>query len=229
MDIKLKKMITQEWLKAFPNLESYAHDKLYMIIGPFVCGLELIKLPRIENYRPHLVIYPIHKEGIDSSLKTPLLIDEFYSLKGNQISLPYDDRETRYKSVQEIVKNSSKLNLDLGIYSISDFFDCADYYLFSHNDVWYKHHSGKRAQLFELKFYAALYTNNKVQLISTINQIEKESENWNMQMFESWNGKFDSWLQALKVMTSNQDVFLKRIQANKQAKKALRLKVLQLK
>jgi len=140
MDNKTKKIVTKEWLRAFPSLRPYAQNKLYKVIGAFICGIELIKLPHIDSYRPHFVIYPIYKKDNKSCLDYPVLMFEFY--------------------------NSKKLQL---------------------------------------------------------NQIKQSSKGWNMDMFETWYGKFDLWFSNLEATICNREEFLKQIETNKQDKKIAKL------
>lgn len=224
MNNRIKILVKEEWLKDFPTLSAYAQNKLYKVIGPFIYGIELIKLPRVENYRPHFTIYPLFKVNVTKCLVSPLLIDEFYNEKGNQIDLPYEENTERLHLVQNIIKNSSKLSFDLDTYQLSDLFRIVNSYLYDHPDVLYKIHSGKRAMLFELKFHGALYVYDKDLIMKTLSEIEEESKNWNMKPFEMWYGKFDLWLHALQEKVSHSDEFFKQIEANKQDKKISKLK-----
>lgn len=221
MDSKTKKIITEEWVKAFPDLSAYAQNKLYKIVGPFVLGIELINLPRSENYRPHFVIYSLWKNSVKTCLEYPVIMQEFYNSKKLQLNLPYGDVNGKYKEAQTIVSIGLKVSLTDNI-TLQRFYALIDDVL--QNDIAYKSHSGKIASLFELKFYLALYTGNQSQVQGFLNQVQQESKNWNMQMFEVWYGKFDLWLQVLQEKASSREDFIKQIEANKQDKKILQLK-----
>src|SRR5690606_13087154 len=97
MDKQTKKYITEAWLNAFPKLKTYNQIKLYNVIGCFIVGLELIKLPRVDNYRPHVGWYPLYKKEVDDCLKSPILYDEFRNQRGNQFNLPYEDKMERFR------------------------------------------------------------------------------------------------------------------------------------
>ena len=221
MDTKTKKIITEEWLRAFPGLSAYAQNKLYKIMGPFLCGIELINLPRSANYRPHFVIYSLYKEDLESCLKYPTLMFEFHDSKKLQLDLPYDDAYGEFKLAQSIVSSSLKIQFN-GNVSLGNFFGLVDDNL--KNNMIFKFHSGKIASLLELKFYAALFVNSEVEMNAIINQIQIESEGWDMQIFEKRYGRFDKWIQKLQVTMLNRYEFLEQIEANKQNKKILRLK-----
>lgn len=221
MDTKTKRIITEEWLRAFPGLGAYAQNRLYKIIGPFVCGIELINLPRSENYRPHFVIYSLYKEDLESCLEYPILMFEFHDSKKLQLDLPYDDANGEFKLAQSIVSDSLKIQFK-GNVSLGNFFGLVDDNL--KNNMRFKSHSGNIASLLELKFYAALFVNSEVEMNAIINQIQTESKNWNMQIFEKRYGSFDKWIENLQMIMLERDEFLKKIEANKQNKKILRLK-----
>jgi hypothetical protein len=221
MDSKTKKIITEEWIKAFPDLSSYTQNKLYKIVGPCVLGLELINLPRSEDYRPHFVIYSLWKNSVKSCLEYPVLMQEFFNSKKLQIDLPYKDINCKYKEAQGIVLNSLNISLTDNI-TLEKLYTLIDDV--SQNDITCKFNSGKVASLFELKFYSALYTANQSQIQSVLNQIQNASKNWNMQMFEVWYGKFDLWIQGLQEKASNREDFIMQIEANKQDKKISQLK-----
>lgn len=216
IDKELKKKVTKDWLNAFPKLSAFAQNKLYKIAGPTIIGIELIKLPYSEEYRPHFVIYSLWKNSIKSCLEYSILMQEFYNNKKLQLNLPYEDISSKYKEAQSIVSNSLKISFE-GSISLDRFYALIDDVF--QNDIAYKVHSGKIASLFELKFYAALYTGNQIQVENVLNQIQQGSKNWNMQMFETWYGKFDTWLNGLQERVNNREEFLNQIAANKKDKK----------
>lgn len=221
MDSKTKKIITEEWIKAFSDLKAYNQNKLYKTLGPFVIGIELINLPRSEDYRPHFVIYSLYKKDIKTCLEYPEMLLQFYNSKKLQIDLPYKDPNQKYIAAQTIVSNNLKISFTDNVV-LNKFYELIEDVL--QNDIAYKSHSGKIASLFELKFYSALYTGNQSQVQNVLNQIQQAGKNWNMQMFEVWYGKFDLWLQVLQGKASSREDFLKQIEANKQDKKILELK-----
>lgn len=220
MDNKTKKIIKEVWLKEFPALSAYAQNKLYKIIGSFVCGIELINLPRSENYRPHFVIYPLYKENIKSCLDYPSLMFEFYNSKKLQLNLSYNDVGDKLKEALNIVSNNLQISLK-GNVTLDSFYNLIDNV--QKNDATYNSHSGKSASLLELKFYTALYVGSQSQIQNVLNQIEQSSKSWNMNMFETWYVKFDLWFKGLQENVSNRDEFLKQIESNKQDKKIKKL------
>jgi hypothetical protein len=220
IDKEIKKKVTVEWLNAFPQLSAFAQNKLYKLAGSCAIGIELIKLPQSEEYRPHFVIYALWKDDIKKCLDAPVLMKQLYNKKGLQFNIAYEKHTANFNDAIECFKKqiAVPLNGDITLKSLFGFIDS----LFS--EMLVKTNSAEQAKLFELKFYSALYTGNQSQVQSILNQIQQASKNWNMQMFEIWYGKFDLWLQVLQGKASSREDFLKQIEANKQDKKILQLK-----
>lgn len=220
IDKEVKKRVTEEWLNAFPQLSAFAQNKLYKIISSSVVGIELIKLPHSEEYRPHFVIYPLWKDDVKKCLDAPILMKQLYNEKGLQFNIPYQKHTVYFDTAVECFKSqiSVSLNGDVTLKSLFEFVDS----LF--DDMLIKINSAEQAKLFELNFYTALYTGNQNKVQDVLNQIQQVSESWNMQIFETWYGKFDKWLQSLQESITNRDEFLHQIEENKQDKKIAQLK-----
>ncbi len=224
-DLKaIKKKITEEWLNAFPHLTGYAQNKLYKVVGPTIIGIELIKLPRTEEYRPHFVIYPLWKNDLRKCLNSPIILQELYNKKGLQFSIPYDKHSVYFPDVLESSKKQILLPLDKDV-SLKTMLDLINSRF---SDMLIKIHSGKQASLYEFKLYSALYTGSN-EVLNIFEQIQKESKKWNMQGFEIWYGSFDKWFQDLQEKVKHRNEFIAQILSNKQDKKIEKLKQSELK
>lgn len=220
MDNNVKRIIKEEWLRVFPALSAYAPNKFYKIVGFFICGFELVKLPYSQEYRPHFVVYPLYKRDVKSCMDYPVLMFEFYNHKKLQLNLPYTVNE-KLKDTLNIISDSIQISLDSDV-TLSRFYHFIDD--IQREDTVYHSHSGKIASLLELKFYAALYVGNHTLMLNVLEQIEQSSKSWNMQIFEAWCGKFDVWLVGLKELASNRDSFLEQIELNLADKKVSKLR-----
>ncbi len=220
IDKEVKKRITKEWLNAFPQLFAFAQNKLYKIVGNCVVGLELIKLPHSEEYRPYFVIYPLWKDDVKSCLDTPVLMKQLYNKKGLQFNIPYEKHSIYFEDLIECFKKQIpiSLNADVTLKLLFEFIDA------QFDDLLVKRNPASQAKLFELKFYGALYTGNQDQVQNVLNQIQNASKNWSMEMFETWYGKFDLWFQLLETKKNNRGALLKVIEVNKQDKKIAEFK-----
>jgi 3-methyladenine DNA glycosylase AlkC len=217
---EIKKRVAAEWLSYFPLLSAFAQNKLYRIAGSCIVGIELIKLPHSEAYRPNFVIYALWRSSIKKCLDAPVLMKQLYNRKGLQFNIPYEKHTSFFDDAIECFKKQIPILFDENV-ALKALFDLVDN---SFNEILIKTNSAEQAKLFELKFYSALYTENKSQVKNVLNQIQQASKNWNMQMFEMWYGKFDLWLQGLQEKANSQGDFIKQIEANKQDKKISQLK-----
>lgn len=224
IDKEIKKKVTEDWLNSFSQLSAYAQNKLYKVVGSCIIGIELIKLPHSEEYRPHFVIYALWKSDVKKCLDAPVLMKQLYNRKGLQFNIPYEKHTTYFNDAIKCFRKQIpvSLNDDVTLKSLFEFVDS----LFG--DMLVKSNSAEQAKLFELKFYTALYTGNQSQVQIVLNQIKQTSKNWNMHMFEMWYGEFDTWLNGLHEKVNCRDEFLKQIEANKLDKKISQLKSSQL-
>ncbi|MCP9751017.1 hypothetical protein [Ferruginibacter sp. HRS2-29] len=220
IDKEVKKKVTEDWLNAFPQLSAFAQNKLYKMIGCCVAGIELIKLPHSEEYRPHFVIYSLWQNDVKKCLDAPVLMKQLYNKKGLQFNIPYEKHTTFFNDAVDCFKKQMPVSFN-GDFTSKLLFEFVDS-LFS--DMLVKSNSAEQAKLFELKFYVALYTGNQSQVQNVLHQIKQASRNWNMQMFEIRYGNFDTWLQVLQEKVNSRDEFLKQVEANKQDKKISQLK-----
>lgn len=218
IDKEIKKKVIGDWQNAFPQLSLYAQDKLYKVVGSIVVGLELIKLPRTEEYRPHFVIYPLWKKDVKSSLDYPIFLKEYYNKKGLQYSIPYEKHSTFFNDVLDSIKKQSPLPFEGNVASKK---------LMSVLDEYSKTpplsaapNSYLQAVLQEAKLKIALSISSE-EAKSVLEQINKRS--WDVNHFKAFGVDVNEWLQSLKDTITNRDEFLKQTEANKQDKKIAKL------
>ncbi|TCN60929.1 hypothetical protein D0809_03375 [Flavobacterium circumlabens] len=216
----IKKKITEEWLNAVPQLSAFAQNKLYKIVGCCVLGIELIKLPHSEEYRPHFVVYPLWKSNLKECLNIPSIYFAIENNKGLQLDIPYLRHSIYFNEAIECLKKQIIISLNENV-TLKSLFELVDNRF---NDMLVKTNSAQQAKLFELKFYIALYTGNQAQVENILTQIQQISMSWNMQMFEIWYGKFDLWFQSLQEKVNHREEFLRQIETNKLDKKIAKLK-----
>ncbi len=203
--------MTDKWLNEYSGLVKHKKDKLYCITGPFILGIELIKLPRINKYRPHLVIYSLYGLPLGNTLKDcmsyPVLMFEFFNSKNLQYSL---DINEEIDEVKDSLNNFLPFEIGKNILAES-FFNWLNSILSDSNlksrirlpEVW------------EVRYYLALYiSSNKANLI--LNEIEKNTKNLDKEKCFKNYGGFSNWLNELK--TTDRVKFLKLIDKNKNSK-----------
>jgi hypothetical protein len=218
---QLKKYVTESWQSAFPQLTAFTPTKLYKIVGPVIIGLELIRLPFAEEYRPHFILYPLWREDIKACLDYPIVLQEFKNRKGMQFSIPYNRHDLYFAEMLESIKkqknilfteNASSKNLLLLMdeYSkTSPTTSASGSYL--------------RARFQEAMLKIALYQREEETVKSLLAQIQKR--NWDKAHFKSWNSNVSDWLQNLNEEIKNQNELIARVELNKQDQKMSKLKV----
>jgi hypothetical protein len=111
MNKEIKRKIVEDWLNAFPQLSQFSVDKLYKIVGPVVIGLELIKLPMNDTYRPHFVLYPLWKSDVKQSLEFPILLNEYYDSRRFQYSIPYEKHADYFEEIINTIRKQTSISL----------------------------------------------------------------------------------------------------------------------
>lgn len=86
---ELKSKVHNDWLQAFPELTAYNKNRFYKISNPVIWGIDLIKLPREEVYRPYFVIYPLWEKDIKVCMNMPYKLIALRNKKGLQFDIPY--------------------------------------------------------------------------------------------------------------------------------------------
>jgi hypothetical protein len=124
-----KTKVANYWIENFVGLSKFTTIKLYSIIGPFVCGIEIIALPRIKKYRPHFVLYPLYRTTIKECLLYPDLMFPIENVIGpgkhNQYNLEY---ETESESAKSAVIDARKqigleFNSEVRLIQVNNLFD----------------------------------------------------------------------------------------------------------
>ncbi len=218
-DKEIKKNIAEDWQNAFPQLTLYAQNKLYKVIGAIIIGLELIKLPRTEGYRPHFVVYPLWKKDVKECLEFPFILKEYYSKKRLQYSIPYAKHNIFFNDAIESVKEQTMLPFDHAI-SLKEIISIVDGYSKT-APLSASPNSYLQALLQEAKFKMALFIGEK-EAYGILEQINKRS--WDANHFKAFGVDVSEWFQSLQATISNRDKFMAQIERNKQDKKISKLK-----
>ncbi len=216
----VKKEAINNWSDEFVDLSIYAQNKLYKKCGPFLLGIEILNLPRTEDYRPIFVCYPLWKVDIKQCLDESIFIQEISNSKGFQFNIPYTKHINFF---QEAVGCTRKQVPVLGHrqISINQLFELFNKQF---SQTLIKASPVGQAKLSEAKLLGALYVDDVAAIEHISTEILKISKTWPPNLFEWKYGKLDVWLQNLQSGISNGDEFLKRIEANKQEKKIATLK-----
>lgn len=215
----IKKEVINNWSDDFADLSIYAQNKLYKICDAFLLGIEILSLPRTEEYRPIFVFYPLWKTDIKQCLEESIFIQEIYNKKGFQFNIPYTKHINFFQEAVECTKKQVSI-LGHRHISIKQLFEVFNKQF---SQTLIKSSPVGQAKLFEAKLLGALYVNDMNAVKQILTEINKVSMSWSPNLFEWKLGNLDTWLQSLQATISSRDDFLKKIDANKQDKKIAKL------
>jgi hypothetical protein len=212
-----KKHVTNSWLDHFPQLSAYSQVKLYKILGPVIIGIDIIKLPRTDEYRPHFVIYPLWKIDETKCLEMPVAIKDIRRRDGFQLDIPYKDQEKLKNEAFEMTSEQTiSLSQDV---SINDLFNFID-------DVLKTGRRGPipEANAFEVKLFASVYIGDWTRTENILDELYESGKSWPPFGFDFIFGPFDQWYKSLEDKVRNRDLFLKGIAKNLETPKLSKLK-----
>ena len=216
-----KKEIATDWLRVFPTLYTYSATRLWVIMGPLICGLDLGGVRfNASQYRPHFVAHPLWNQDLKACIKATVILQEFRSNRNLQFNISFEEHKERFAEIADCVNNQKIIPLDRSLL-MDEFMEGIDKY----SGLIVPLQLGDKQRCFSLQtaFYVALYTNDLVTINRVLQQIEKESALWDMKSVEYWFGPFDKWLQSLYNKRDDSAAFLELIQKNKQDKKLSKL------
>jgi hypothetical protein len=189
-------------------LTLHTPNKFYKAIGPIVIGLELIRLPFNEEYRPHFVMYPLFGNKMGDNIKdcfnSPIVLIEFSNKKGGQFSIPYTKHSNYFSEVTECIKNQIPIPFDKDI-PLKKILSVID------------HYSNLQAGLHENKLKIALVINNDQEVDGIMKQIS--TVNWNTTHFKACGADVNTWYQGLQKIIANRDNLINIVERNKEDKK----------
>ncbi|MDD7726180.1 MAG: hypothetical protein SOY07_05855 [Bacteroidales bacterium] len=88
--MKKETVLKNEWCAHF-NLSAYTTTKFYRIIGCYVVGFEMIKIPNRGLIHPHLVVYPIWRDDIKLCMKHPYMLYGLLNKRQLQVQSPIQE------------------------------------------------------------------------------------------------------------------------------------------
>lgn len=221
---EVKKKILNDWLGAFPQLSSYAQNKLYKVVGPIVAGIEIPKLPRTDEYRPTFACYSLWKSNEKECLEEPIFLLEMNNTRGFQLDISYNKHESIFHEAVACIRKQILIPFDRDV-SLKGLFEMINNQ-FLHMLV--KSSPVGQAKLYECKLFSALYVNDTALINKVLNEINQAAKSWQPSLFEWKFGKLDLWLQGLQEKIKHREDFLKQIEGNKQGKKISQLKTSEL-
>jgi hypothetical protein len=218
-----KSKVIADWQNVLPGLSMFSQNKLYKVVGPVLIGLEFIKLPFSEEYRPHFVIYPLWALNVKACLAYPVVLRQFYDLRGFQYSIPYEGHHNHYRKAFDTVKLTAPLLTSEAV-SVKMLHTALDEYSQT-PPLSAAPNSYFQAQMQEARIRIALFGDT-----GDLRPIIKHVDNrcWDEDHFRACGMSSESWLKSLHDLIDNRGVFIRQVQSNRQDQKIAKLKALDL-
>lgn len=224
MTYELKKEIVTDWKNSFSQLSIYSLNKLYGIAGIVIIGIELIKVIRNDDYRPHIMCYPLWNKTNKENLLVPIVFQEVSNMKNMQCDIPYDKHRIYFEEAVLCTKKQAYNCLDVPV-TIDSILNLIDAQM---SELLVRCSPVAQSRLYQLKLFIALYINNYVLINKVMNEIKEVSMSWESQYFNSRYGKVNDWILYLEKTLENRDDFFNQIEQNRMEKKISRLNNIQI-
>lgn len=215
----IKKGIIDKWSSSFDGLSVYSQNKLYKVCGAYILGIELLNLPRKDEYRPIFVCYPLWKPELKQCLDEPIFIQEIYNKRGLQFDIPYLKNNVFFQEAVECSKEQAPLLVKMNIY-LNQLLEAFDEQF---SQTLIKSSPVGQAKLFEAKLLGAVYVNDVNASRQILEEINTVSKRWDGNMFNWKYLSVELWLESLMVKVTCRGDFLKQVDTNMKDKKIAKL------
>jgi hypothetical protein len=212
--------IRKDWIASFPSLYPYNDKLLIKFLDPFIIGLNLVKLPFADAYRPYFEIHPAWKKEVKECIKIREISYEFKNKKGFQFNIPYLDHNIFFNEAKTCAEEQQIFSFN-GDVKFEHFIEGLD--LYSKMPVAKSFGSRERCKVLRLKFYVALYLNDTLKMEEILNTMIAESREWDMVRVENYFGDFRVLMNSLYAMVNEREKFMNQIDENKRSKRVSKL------
>lgn len=207
--MKEESILKNEWCKHF-NLSAYTSTKFYRIVGCFIVGFEMIKIPNRGLIHPHLVVYPLWRDDIKLCMKHPYMMYGLLNKKNLQVQLPICEllqtKNEIFKDIEEFIGFS--INTDVigsDMYSLVN--RCLPHQI---NDPW------RLMDVNESNIILSAYMNDRKMYDKAVSSLDAAFIHISphLNMIEQFYGKYEDWKNNLLSSFYNRDEILARIEKN---------------
>ena len=191
----------------YPKLKKIGKNGLYEKLGPLLVGVELEKSRYENSYSPYFIITGLWGNDISnyrgvnpkSCLDSPDIHIRLKNTDGLHFPINNENSQTVIKDISTFI-NSNFFMLDKNI-QMESLIKIIDSYKSHPNIIGGS--SGAMAVLLEFKFLLSIVLDKNDLKVSTINEISKAKDDWNMEHFKMWIGEYEEWFESLKKITKN--------------------------
>lgn len=207
--MKDETIIKNEWIKHF-KLTALSNSKFYKIVGCFMIGFELFKIPHRGLIQPYFVLYPLWRENIKKCFWGPYIQLETKNEKGLCDKVTLAELLTRKDAIFRECEECMKFDILDDIHSNEILDMVNEYHNFSNNSKNPRIQSG----LCTLRIYMATYLNDKELLNKEVILMDEMYNRITHDVFESIYGDYDKWKENLLSVFSNRQAVLDKIEEN---------------
>lgn len=217
--VKKNSKIGDDWLQEFPQLKVYAQNKFYRIAGCVVIGIELIKIPRTDSYRPHFTLYSLCRDNLKDCMDIPIVLQQFYDKKNFQLDIPFEGESNLFKEAVEIIRRKYPI-LTSDRISTKDVIVVVDDYS-STKRFSIAPNSYFQGEFMQMKLEIELFAGNTKKAQEILNAVEKRD--WDVKHFTACGVDVKEWIDNLQKEVYNQDLFRQKVEINQADKKLAKL------
>lgn len=197
-------------LSSFPTLKKYSKNTFYCVLSPLIIGIEIIKIPRSEDYRPHFVCYSLWNNTLKSCFNNPIMLIEIKDSRKDQISLTMEDMSNNFGSIANLI--NKQIPFDFGkdlklksLISVLDKYSKTSFLGASMN-------SFLQAKLAKQKVIISLLVDDLNSAQKELKLIEKKS--WDLEHFLLWETKYEDWINELKEIIKKPELIKTQLREN---------------
>lgn len=200
-----RKEIDQIWQNSLSELRPYKLGRLYKIIGPFVAGIELIRLPFKNYFRPHFVVYSFWRRPdgeIDAAdcFREPIILSGIRNKKNLLLDISLDAPPDKVLEAIDECKTQFLFPLD------------GDVHFPFLREAFLQYRQGKHHELpspfqlvafYDFLFNCSLYVEDIVGASTIIEALKADRFIFELARFKLPYKNLNLWLDALEKRYSN--------------------------
>lgn len=207
--MKESTVLKNEWCKYY-DLTPLSPSKFYKIVGCYILGFEIIKIPNRGIAQPHFVVYPLWSNDIKECLKAPY---QLYGLKDKrrlQVKLPIaellEERDNVFGLFDEYIGFDIKTSINSKeLLKLIDKCDSGMY-----NNPWRLMH------LSDAKIYQSAYLGDKNMFDRSIEELTEIylRINKHIQLVESRYGDLNERRVFLQSLFDKREAIIDKVKVN---------------
>ncbi len=207
--MKESTVLKNEWCKYY-DLTPLSPSKFYKIVGCYILGFEIIKIPNRGIAQPHLAVYPLWKDDIKQCLKTPYQLYGLENKRGLQVKLPIaellEERDIVFGLFDEYIGFDIKKNINSN--DMLKLMDKCDRFMY--NNPW------RLMDVSDAKIYQSAYIGDKDMFDKCIEELTEIylRINKHIELVESRYGDLNERRVFLQSLFDKREAIIDKVKVN---------------